>query len=153
MVVIVVETMSTLNTVRNANVWILIVRISIPTVPIGLNRATVPKPMFLSWRKIARNLAKLAKMAKMNGLENWSDHNYWFKGLYINFVWIFVCLSINKLLHTKMPIWAAWDTKYFSHLNNFQKCLMGQVLAKKVGVWPKWVGPAHSTLGQLQLIC
>ena len=48
MVVIVVETMSTPNTVRNANVWILIVRISIPTVPIGLNRATVPKPMFLS---------------------------------------------------------------------------------------------------------
>ena len=48
MVVIVVEPMSKPNTVRNANVWILIVRISIPNVPNGLRRATVPKPMFLS---------------------------------------------------------------------------------------------------------
>ena len=48
MVVIVVEAMSTPNTVRNANVWILIVRTRIPAVPNGLRTATVPEPMFLS---------------------------------------------------------------------------------------------------------
>ena len=48
MVVIVVEPMLEPNTARNVNAWIPIVRTSIPPVPIGLNRATVPKPMFLS---------------------------------------------------------------------------------------------------------
>ena len=32
--------------------------------------------------------------------------------------------NVNPILHCKTPIW-------------------------RVGVWPKWVGPAHSTLGQL----
>ena len=59
---IVVET-SEPNTVRNVNVWILIVKTRDPTVLKGLKQASVPC-LLLSRAIIARTLANFAKMAK-----------------------------------------------------------------------------------------
>ena len=50
------------------------------------------------------------------------DHDYWFKGLYINFVWIFLYLSINfcipthvyPLKHKQLQFTSTWSIWYLS---------------------------------------
>ena len=73
----VAETTSRLIIAPNVNVWIpttlpqqqpllpllpLVLTTTPPTVPIGLERAIVPKPMSLSWPRIVRNLATFVKL-------------------------------------------------------------------------------------------
>ena len=111
-VVTVAETMSRPTIAPNANVWIPttlpplllpLVLTTTPPVPTGLEKAIVPKPTFLLWPSIARNLATFAKLMKIGCCNKWAKGHCLLVLLYLSLLSM-IHVSINHYSKAYMSI-------------------------------------------------